>query len=128
MTPLKNGKPLGEFCIIGLKRENQQLKKLIRLRLNRRLRLKMLDEITTLKNNGVSSERLESFGLEYRYLNRYLEGKINYKEMKNQLTTAIYHFSKRQNTWFKRISNVYWLGSKRDNKKAFKLVEDFLGK
>lgn len=126
MTPLKNGKSLGDFFIIGLKRENQQLKKLIRLRLNRRLRLKMLDEITTLKNNGVSSERLESFGLEYRYLNRYLEGKISYKEMKNQLTTAIYHFAKRQNTWFKRIPNVYWFQCKRDNKKAFKLVEDFL--
>jgi tRNA dimethylallyltransferase len=126
MAPLKNGKPLGDFFIIGLKRENPQLKKLIKLRLNRRLRLKMLDEITTLKSNGVLSERLESFGLEYRYLNRYLEGKINYKEMKNQLATAIYHFAKRQNTWFKRIPNVYWLESKRDNKKAFKLVEDFL--
>lgn len=128
MSPLKNGKPLGDFFIIGLKRKNQQLKKLIRSRLNRRLRLKMLDEITTLKKNGVSSERLESFGLEYRYLNRYLEGKISYKEMNNQLVTAIYHFAKRQNTWFKRIPNVCWFESKRDNKKAFKLVEDFLAK
>jgi len=88
----------------------------------------MLDEVITLKNKGVTSERLESFGLEYRYLNRYLEGKISYREMKEQLTNAIYHFAKRQNTWFKRIPNVYWLESKRDNKKAFKLVEDFLGK
>ncbi|HPS28426.1 MAG TPA: tRNA (adenosine(37)-N6)-dimethylallyltransferase MiaA [Candidatus Paceibacterota bacterium] len=126
LPPLEKGEPLGEFLILGLKRDNQQLKKLIKLRLNRRLRLKMLDEIATLKNKGVSSERLESFGLEYRYLNRYLEGKINYQEMRNQLVSAIYHFAKRQNTWFKRIPNVYWFSSKRENKKAFKLVEDFL--
>lgn len=128
LPPLKKGKPLGEFLILGLRRDNQQIKKLIKLRLDRRLHLKMLDEVITLKNKGVTSERLESFGLEYRYLNRYLEGKISYREMKEQLTNAIYHFAKRQNTWFKRIPNVYWLESKRDNKKAFKLVEDFLGK
>jgi len=128
LPSLKKGEPLGEFLILGLKRDNQQLKKLIKLRLNKRLRLKMLDEIIALKNNGVSNERLESFGLEYRYLNRYLEGEINYKEMKNQLINAIYHFAKRQNTWFKKIPNVYWFSSKQESKKAFKLVEGFLSK
>jgi tRNA dimethylallyltransferase len=118
--------PVGDFLILGLKRNNKTLKNIIRLRLNRRLRLDMLQEIITLKKNGVTNERLEGFGLEYRYLNRYLEGKISYQEMKVQLINAIYHFAKRQNTWFKKIPNVYWFQSKRENKKAFKLVEDFL--
>ena len=126
LPPLKKGRALGEFLILGLKRDNQQIKKLIALRLDKRLRLKMLEEIITLKKTGVSSERLENFGLEYRFLNRYLEGKITYQEMKEQLTNAIYHFAKRQNTWFKRIPNVYWFSTKKENKKAFKLVEDFL--
>lgn len=126
LPPLKKGRALGEFLILGLRRDNQQIKKLIALRLDKRLRLKMLEEIITLKKTGVSSERLENFGLEYRFLNRYLEGKITYQEMKEQLTNAIYHFAKRQNTWFKRIPNVYWFSTKKENKKAFKLVEDFL--
>ncbi len=128
MTPILKKEPLGDFLIFGLRRENKTLKKLIRLRLNRRLRSNMLQEINKLRKQGVTSERLESFGLEYRYLNRYLEKKITYQEMKGQLTTAIYHFAKRQNTWFKRMPNVHWFQSKHDNKKAFKLVEDFLGK
>jgi len=126
MVPIIKKEPLGDFLIIGLKRENKTLKKLIRLRLNRRLRLDMCREIENLKQAGVTSERLESFGLEYRYLNRYSEKKLTYQEMKEQLTSAIYHFAKRQNTWFKRIPNVRWFQSKSDNKKAFKLVEDFL--
>lgn len=126
MAPITKKESLGDFLLIGLKRENKTLKKLIRLRLNRRLRLDMCREIENLKQAGVTSERLESFGLEYRYLNRYLEKKLTYQEMKEQLTTAIYHFAKRQNTWFKRIPNVHWFQSKNDNKKAFKLVEDFL--
>ncbi len=127
LAPLKGGKLLGDFLILGLRRDNQQLKKLIRLRLNKRLRLNMFQEIVELRKNGVSSERLESFGLEYRYLNRYLESKISYKEMKDQLATAIYHFAKRQNTWFKRIPNVYWFSSKQESEKAFGLVDKFLG-
>lgn len=128
MAPILKKELLGNFLIFGFKRDNKTLKKLIHLRLNRRLHLNMLQEINELRKKGVSSERLEGFGLEYRYLNRYLEKKITYQEMKGQLTTAIYHFAKRQNTWFKRIPNVHWFQSKRDNKKAFKLVEDFLNK
>jgi tRNA dimethylallyltransferase len=127
MAPILKKEPLGDFLIFGLKRDNKTLKRLIHLRLNRRLHLNMLQEINELRKKGVSSERLEGFGLEYRYLNRYLEKKVTYQEMKGQLATAIYHFAKRQNTWFKRIPNVRWFQSKSDNKKAFKLVEDFLG-
>jgi tRNA dimethylallyltransferase len=119
---------LGDFLVLGLRRDNATIKKLIRQRLNRRLHSHMLEEIKNLRASGVSSERLESFGLEYRYLNRYLNKQISYAEMKEQLVTAIYHFAKKQNTWFKRIPDVYWFDSKLTSKKAFKLVEDFLNK
>jgi tRNA dimethylallyltransferase len=69
----------------------------------------MIDEIKKLKENGISSKRLEDFGLEYRWLNRYLEKKITLLEMKEGLYRDTCHYAKRQMTWFKKIKNINWL-------------------
>lgn len=74
----------------------------------------MLAEIENLKKNGVTSKRLYDLGLEYRYVDMYLEGKLTLTEMKEQLYTKICQFAKRQMTWFKKFENVLWLDNIKD--------------
>jgi tRNA A37 N6-isopentenylltransferase MiaA len=48
--------------------------------------------------------------------------------MIEQLNTAIWHFAKRQNTWFKRDKNTIWINplKKTDQAKALGAVKKFL--
>jgi len=64
---------------------------------------------------GLTWTKLESFGLEYRFISQYLQRKITFDEMTNKLNTAIHQFAKRQETWFRRMEKkgivINWLKS-----------------
>jgi tRNA dimethylallyltransferase len=81
-------------------------RELIRERIAKRLLTRvdegMLDEGKKLLAEGVSHERLEKLGLEYRYMARYLRGDISYDEFITELTTKICQYAKRQQTWNKK--------------------------
>ena len=62
----------------------------------------LLAEVHNLNKAGLSWERLDSFGLEYRFASRHLRGEMSYSEMVDKLGTTVYQFAKRQRTWFKR--------------------------
>ena len=87
----------------------------------------MIGEVEALHRQGLSWKRLEEFGLEYKFISQYLQGKLKYEEMVEQLNRAIYQFSKRQLTWFKRWEKqgvkINWL---KDFKKIEKLTKEFL--
>ena len=80
------------------------LKDRIHIRLIKRMKHGMLAEVRKLHDSGVSWKKLESFGLEYRYLALYLQGKLSKETMLTQLELAIWHFAKRQRTWFKKYA------------------------
>ncbi len=80
------------------------LKSRIHDRLLKRMDRGMLDEVSNLHAKGISWERLESLGLEYRYLALYLQEKLSYDDMLQQLEIAIWHYAKRQRTWFKKYA------------------------
>ena len=123
VSPLKK-KPLQEkILILGIKKDKEELQKLISKRLEKRLSDGMLEEVKKIKENGVSSKRLDDFGLEYRWLNRYLEKKITLLEMKEELYRDSCRYAKRQMTWFKKIPNVHWVTN---DEEAIKLASDFL--
>lgn len=90
------------FSIIALCPPQEILHKNIAVRLERRLAQGMIAEIETLRANGLSWKRLESFGLEYRYVALFLQKKITLEEMKERLNFEIRHYAKRQLTWLKR--------------------------
>jgi tRNA dimethylallyltransferase len=100
--------------IIGLQLPNEQLRQRIGNRLLRRINAGMINEARKLHKSipvggaGVSWKRMEELGLEYRYMARYLQGKITKDEMTKQLETEIWHYAKRQMTWFKRNEKIKW--------------------
>lgn len=93
---------------LGVKLPQKELERRIYTRLIRRLKNGMVREIKKLHSSGVSWKRLDDFGLEYRYISRYLRGLISYDEMVEQLYRAIKNYAKRQMRWFKRNPQIKW--------------------
>lgn len=114
---------------IGLTLPPEVLKERIKTRLLSRIKKGMIKEIKDLhEKEKVSWKRLESLGLEYRYVSYFLQGKLKKDEMIEKLNTEIWHFAKRQNTWFKRDKNILWINplKKSDKQKAVKEIKKFL--
>lgn len=80
------------------------LKKRIHDRLLKRMKDGMVAEVKRLHAEGISWKRLESLGLEYRYLALYVQNKLSKADMLTQLELAIWHYAKRQRTWFKKYA------------------------
>lgn len=94
---------------IGLDLPDLNLKQNINTRLAKRLKQGLVAEVKKLHQQGLSWRRLEELGLEYRSVARYLQGKISKAELIKELETDIWHFAKRQRTWFKRNKKIVWL-------------------
>ena len=116
--------------IIGIRWERSVLRDRITERLKKRIDMGMIEEVKNLHNQGISWERLDSFGLEYRYVSRYLQGKMDFDEMFRQLNTRIHQFSKRQMTWFRRMERqgivINWVDNA-DYDSIKRLVEKEVG-
>jgi tRNA dimethylallyltransferase len=116
-------KPDFEVLFLGVKKGQNELKTLIRKRLEKRLKQGMVKEVENLHKSGVSWKRLEEFGLEYRYIAYYLQKKLKYEEMAEKLQKEIEHYAKRQMTWFKKDRRIKWV---KNYKKSSVLVDRFL--
>ncbi len=111
------------FLQIGIDVPKEILDEKIKKRLGQRFSIGMIEEIQNLNKNGVSWERLEYFGLEYRWIARYLQKKISLDEMMNKLYFDIIHYAKRQMTWFKKDKRILWL---KDYAEIEKAVQKFI--
>ncbi|OGZ35114.1 MAG: hypothetical protein A2174_00950 [Candidatus Portnoybacteria bacterium RBG_13_41_18] len=112
---------------LSLKKSPAELKILIRKRLFRRFRQGMVAEVKKLRASGLSWKRLDGFGLEYRWITKFLQKKISREEMVTRLQKDIEHYAKRQMTWFKKYpgEKIHWI---KKTKKANKLINNFLAK
>ena len=134
---IKTGKPVPELkaessfdvLMIGIKKSPNELEELIRKRLLKRLKPRnkrgkhgMIEEVKKLRGSGISWKRLDDFGLEYRYIAKYLQEKITKQEMIEKIQKESEHYAKRQMTWFKRNKRIHWVSNYRE---AEKLVFEF---
>lgn len=123
VPPIKKDSNSYNPLIIGIKKEDKELKKLIKKRLLKRLKKGMIAEVKNLKSKGVSFKRMEEFGLEYRFISLFLQKKIKREEMIEKLQKEIEHYAKRQMTWFKRNKRINWI---KNYKEAEKKIKDFI--
>ena len=126
VPPLKisnNQFPISNYFIIGLNPPVEELNGKIRTRLKARMKAGMLEEVKKLNRGGVSYERLESFGLEYRALARHLQGKLTLEEVNVTLPYDIIHYAKRQRSSLRRLekrgAKINWA---ENSEQALKLV------
>lgn len=103
--------PIGPTFAIAPSREARRAK--ISSRLNARLAGGLVEEVERLLARGVTHETLQYYGLEYRYVSRYLQGTIPIEAMRRGLEVAIHQFAKRQMTYLrgleKRGAALVWL-------------------
>lgn len=115
--------PKYDVLIIGIKKEKEELKKLIEKRLKKRFKQGMIKEVEKLHKTGVSWKKLESFGLEYKWIAKYLKKEISRDEMIKKLQKDIEDYARRQMVWFKKDKRIKWV---KNYKEAEKLVKNFL--
>jgi tRNA-2-methylthio-N6-dimethylallyladenosine synthase len=104
------------FLILGLNPARSVIRERIYKRLLKRIEDEgMIEEVKRLRKSGVSFEKLDKFGLEYRFVSQYLQKKINYQQLVDKLFIAICRFSKRQMSWFRRWeklgANIFWINN-----------------
>jgi tRNA dimethylallyltransferase len=114
-----------DWILIGVETEKHALHQKIHDRLLARINSGMIKEVETLHKQSVSYERLEGFGLEYRYIAQYLQNKINYEDMITTLETKIRQYAKRQMTWLKRDEEIEWFPGE-NREVIFTRIENFL--
>jgi len=99
--------------VLGVDYSRTVIRKLITTRLHFRLENGMIEEVESLLQNGVTRERMEILGLEYRFISRYLNGVYNKDEMTGLLNTAIHQFAKKQMTFFRNMEKngikIHWI-------------------
>jgi tRNA dimethylallyltransferase len=102
-----------QWLIIGTFFSRKEVHSRIEKRLEDRLSCGMIEEVQSLHKNGISWERLDAFGLEYRYISQYLKNEINLGEMKNILLAKIRRLARSQDIWFRKMEQkghkIYWI-------------------
>lgn len=107
--PLPEIRPL----VLGIRWERSVLRQRITDRLRARLDHGLIEEVARLHVEGIPWERLEFYGLEYRFVAKHLQGELNRNDLFQKLNSAIHDFAKRQDTWFRRMerngTSIHWL-------------------
>jgi tRNA dimethylallyltransferase len=89
--------------VIGIAPNRELIKQRIKSRLKERLDNGMIDEVNSLLKDGIAHVRLQQFGLEYKFISKYLLNELNYNDMFQKLNSAINLFAKKQMTWFRKM-------------------------
>jgi len=104
--------------ILGIRWERSILRQRITERLRQRIDGGMIDEVQKLHVEGVPWDRLDYYGLEYRYTGAFLRGEMNRNDFFQRLNSAIHDFAKRQETWFRRMEKhgiaIHWVDGASD--------------
>lgn len=122
--------PVIKPVVFGIRWDRDLLRRRITGRLKDRLENGMIEEVARLHGNGVPFETLELYGLEYRFVARYLKGELNRNDMFQKLNSAIHDFAKRQETWFRRMERngirINWVeGAGNPLAEALEVLKEF---
>ncbi|TCD04242.1 tRNA (adenosine(37)-N6)-dimethylallyltransferase MiaA [Pedobacter frigidisoli] len=108
-------RPVLQPIIFGLKNETEITRSKILKRLDDRLNSGMISEVEQLLKDGITTETLVFYGLEYKFISNYLENLITYEDLKLKLGIAICQYAKRQNTFFRKMEKdnvaIIWLNA-----------------
>src|SRR3989344_4152007 len=107
-SPLTHQRHKYDVLWIGLSATPEALRIRINARLSERLKHGMVAESQRLHSEGLTYKRMDALGLEYRSLARFLQKKISRKELEAELQIAIWHFARRQGTYWRRNKEITW--------------------
>lgn len=98
-----------DILIIGLTCPKDKLNKRVDERVDKRVKLGMVEETQQLyKEKKLTLKRMNELGLEYKIIAEYLKGDLSLEEMIRRLKIKIHQYAKRQLTWFKKQPSINW--------------------
>jgi tRNA dimethylallyltransferase len=112
-----------EVLYLAVLLDKKELEEKIKSRLKERLDTGMLNEVKQLHKKQISYKRFEELGLEYKYCSLVLQNKLPESQLFSKLSTKIFQYAKRQQTWFKRNKNIHYI---KNYKEATQLIKNFL--
>ncbi len=102
-----------DYYVIGLHGERSLLRNRIKDRLLYRMNNGLIEEAVSLQQQNISTEIMEYYGLEYKYLALYLNKKLTKEEMFDRLFIRICQYAKRQETYFRKMEKdgikIHWI-------------------
>ncbi|GHO88326.1 tRNA (adenosine(37)-N6)-dimethylallyltransferase MiaA [Dictyobacter formicarum] len=103
-------RPLYRCLLLGIQWPREILYQRIDSRIDERLQQGLVAEVQAQLEKGLTHERLDAFGLEYRFVSRWLRGEFaSEAEMVQRLKYASHDFARRQLSWFRRDKSILWL-------------------
>ena len=107
--PTKAGLRPGTL-IIGLKLDNEELRKRVEQRTDKMLAAGLEHEVKDLSEKyGWDIEPMKGIG--YREWHDYFEGAQTLEQTRQRIISATMNLAKRQRTWFKRSPDIVWFNS-----------------
>jgi tRNA dimethylallyltransferase len=121
-------KVIEPMTVFGVLFDREVIRQRITQRLDERLGNGLIEEVQRLIDGGITHERLQKYGLEYKYVSLYLQNKLSDQKLFEELNIAIHQFAKRQTTWFRRMEKndipIIWIdGSLSMDEKIQKIVK-----
>ncbi|TWX72650.1 tRNA (adenosine(37)-N6)-dimethylallyltransferase MiaA [Colwellia sp. C1TZA3] len=108
-----NDFPALKPLIFAIKWPREVIRQRITLRLRQRMAQGLIAEVAQLHAQGVSWQTLYFYGLEYRFIAQHLQGQLSENDCFQKLNSAIHQFSKKQDTWLRRLerngAKIHWL-------------------
>jgi len=118
-----------EWLALGVYFPRAEVHRRIEARLDARLAAGLLEEVQALHDAGLSWERLDSFGLEYRHVSLHLRGELGLAAMRDKLLAKIRRLARSQDIWFRKMEregrDIHWV-ERGDPARALALAADFL--
>lgn len=110
--------------IIGLRSDNEHLKKRIQKRVDKMLAAGLEAEVKELSRKyGWDIEPMKGVG--YRQWREYFEGDQNLEQTRQRIISATVQLAKRQRTWLKRNPDIQWFDSPNE---AYNFLKSVLSK
>jgi tRNA dimethylallyltransferase len=104
--------------VIGLANTIENRREKIINRLTHRLNNGLIEEVELLMRQGVSTEILTFYGLEYKYVAAYLSHQFDLPTLQERLGIAICQYAKRQMTFFRKMEKdgveINWINTADD--------------
>lgn len=105
----KEMEPPYNLLLYGLTMDRQQLYQRINQRVDKMVKLGLIQEVEGLLNRGYTKKLVSMQGLGYKEVISYLEGLSTLEETLDILKRDTRRFAKRQLTWFRKEGRVHWL-------------------
>ena len=97
-----------DYAMFGIERNREELYNRINLRVDLMLEAGLIEEVRNITEKfKISGTAIQ--GLGYKEVIEYLEEKITYEEMIENLKLETRHYAKRQLTWFRRDKRIEWI-------------------